>query len=80
MLQVKRSERGLESRPPSSLASPDALLQQQQQETERREKERWKEALKEVGDRLFMKSTSQLNSHLGVSVLALASPSLGTLK
>jgi len=27
MLQVKRSERGLESRPPSSFVSPDALLQ-----------------------------------------------------
>lgn len=42
MLQVKRSERGFESRPPSSFVSPDALL--------------------------------------GVSVLALASPSLGTLR
>lgn len=32
MLQVKRSERGLESRPPSSLVSPDALLHQENKE------------------------------------------------
>lgn len=77
MLQVKRSERGLESRPTSSLVSPDALLQQKKKKAEQ-EREMLKMA--EVCYRLSMKSTSQSCSHLGVSVLALASPSLGTLK
>lgn len=81
MLQVKRSERGLESRPPSSLVSPDTLLQQQKKKTDVREKEqekKWRQILRQVMAcyRLSVKSFS----HLVVSVLALASPSLGTLK
>lgn len=41
MLQVKRSERGLESRPPSSLVSPDALLRKQKKKEQKgRETER----------------------------------------
>lgn len=80
MLQVKRSERGLESRPTSSLGSPDALLQQKktaEQETEHRERNI--EAGRDCLQALY-ESTSQSCSHLDVSVLALASPSLGTLK
>lgn len=89
MLQVKRSERGFESRPPSSLVSPDALLQvdrrKRQKEEERASTEREGEKTmkgggSEVGYRFSVTSTSQSNPHLGVSVLALASPSLGTLK
>lgn len=78
MLQVKRSERGFESRPPSSLASPDALLEGQKQRERREEKEMLKESW--FGYRVTVKTTSSSISHLGVSVLALASPSLGTLK
>lgn len=45
MLQVKRSERGLESRLPSSLVSPDALLQQETKKDKRQDEqeEKWKD-------------------------------------